>query len=170
MRLFLVLVCLMPAGFLLAQTTAIGRVQFDGHCAVCHGKEVNGGELGPAIVMRLPSYNDGELATLMHTGLPNSGMPASNLNDQETTALIRFLLSLNPSGDVAIPKRANVKLGGSRTLEGVVLNQTDESVSHQILDLAADAGIKLHRYRGRLSDGCRPGTRRSHRRDRGPLA
>ena len=81
MRSILLVVWLLPAGLLPAQTPVTGRTQFDGHCAVCHGKGGNGGELGPAIVVRLANYNDRELGTLIHTGLPNSGMPANNLND-----------------------------------------------------------------------------------------
>src|SRR5580693_2434322 len=108
MRFLLLLFCLTPAGFLPAQTADADRTQFDGHCAGCHGKGGNGGELGPAILQRLPNYNDGELATLIHTGLPNSGMPATNLNDQETRSLISFLRSLKP-GDIAVPARAKVE-------------------------------------------------------------
>src|ERR1700735_1775664 len=77
MRSLLLLICLSPAVMAPAQTVDADRTQFDGHCAGCHGKQGNGGELGPAIVMRLANYNDGELATLIHTGLPNSGMPAA---------------------------------------------------------------------------------------------
>jgi len=127
MRSLILLVCLTPAAFLPAQTADADRTQFDGHCASCHGKQGNGGELGPAIVMRLPAYNDGELATLIHTGLPNSGMPASNLNDGETKSLISFLRSLKPSGDKA-PARAKVALSGGRTLEGLVFNQSSQDM------------------------------------------
>src|ERR1700723_1879115 len=101
MRSLLLLVWLAPAGFLPAQAADADRTQFDGHCAGCHGKAGNGGELGPAIVTRLANYNDAELATLIRTGLPNAGMPASNLNDRETKSLISFLRSLKPSGDNA---------------------------------------------------------------------
>jgi alcohol dehydrogenase (cytochrome c) len=128
MRSFILLVCLTPAAFLPAQTADAVRTQFDSHCAVCHGKEGNGGELGPAIVMRLPNYNDAELAALIHTGRPNSGMPATNLNDGETKSLISFLRSLKPSGDNVIPKRVKVALGGGRTLEGLVINQTSQDM------------------------------------------
>lgn len=118
----------MTAASLPAQTADAGRAQFDGHCAVCHGKAGNGGELGPAIVMRLANYNDGELANLIHTGLPNSGMPANNLNDPETRSLVSFLHSLKPTGDDAVPKRAKVALSGGRALEGLVLNQSSEDM------------------------------------------
>ena len=131
MRSLLPWFCLLWAGLLPAQTPEAGRAQFDGHCAVCHGKQGNGGELGPAILARLPNYDDGELATLIHTGLPNSGMPANNLDDRETRSLISFLRSLKPSGGQAVPARAKVELGGGRTLEGLVVNQS--SLDMQLL-------------------------------------
>lgn len=123
MRSLLLLLYLPSAALLPAQTADAGRTQFDGHCAGCHGKKGNGGELGPAIATRLPNYKDPELATLIHTGLPNSGMPATNLNDQDTRSLISFLRSLKPSGDNPAPARAKVALGGGRTLEGLVINR-----------------------------------------------
>jgi alcohol dehydrogenase (cytochrome c) len=128
MKLVLALACLMPVGVLPAQSVDAGRAQFEGHCGVCHGKQGNGGELGPPIVMRLPNYKDDELAALIHTGLPNSGMPANNLNDQETKSLIAFLSSLKASGESAAVARAKVALGGGRTLEGRVVNQSSEDM------------------------------------------
>lgn len=119
---------MMWAGFLPAQTPDLGRTLFDGHCAICHGKQGNGGELGPAILMRLPNYDDGELATLIHIGLSSSGMPATNLNDRETASLISFLRSLKPSGANSVPARAKVALAGSRTLEGLVFNQSSQDM------------------------------------------
>ena len=131
MRLLLVLACLTAGWLLPAQTADAGRAQFEGHCAVCHGKNGNGGELGPAIVTRLANYNDGELAILIHTGLPNSGMPSFNLSDGETSTLISFLRTLKPSGDEAVPVRAKVALAGGRSLEGLVMNRS--SVDMQML-------------------------------------
>ncbi len=143
MRSSFLLALLMAAAQLPAQTADAGRAQFDGHCAVCHGKGGNGGELGPAIVTRLPNYTDAELATLLHTGLPNSGMPSFNLNDGESGVLISFLRTLKPSGDEAVPVRAKVALGG-RTLEGLVFNRS--SVDMQLL--TDDLRIHLLRKAG----------------------
>ena len=144
MRLLLLLACLILAGFLAAQTADAGRTQFEGHCAVCHGKQGNGGELGPSIVMRLPNYSDGELAMLIHTGMPNSGMPANPLNDQDTTSLISFLRSLKPSGDNAVRVREKVTLGNGQTLEGMIFNQS--SLDMQLL--TDDDRIHLLRKNG----------------------
>jgi alcohol dehydrogenase (cytochrome c) len=135
MRSLLLLLCLPSAVLVPAQTADAGRTQFDGHCAGCHGKQGNGGELGPAIAARLPNYKDAELVTLIRTGLPNSGMPATNLNDQDTRSLISLLRSLKPSGDNPAPARAKVALGGGRTLEGLVINQSSRDMQLLTNDL-----------------------------------
>ncbi len=90
---------------------------------VCHGKDGAGGELGPAIVTRLAAYSDADLSTLIHDGLPNSGMPKNLLNDSDTRVLVAFLRSLKPAGNAAAPERTKVTLSDRRTVEGLVLNQ-----------------------------------------------
>jgi alcohol dehydrogenase (cytochrome c) len=107
-----------------AQPADPGRTTWVSRCAGCHGTTGNGGELGPAIVARIPTRTDQDLTTLLRQGLPSSGMPAfSNLTDTETAALIGFLRTLRlPSGSK--PARAKVALVGGRTLEGLVLNQS----------------------------------------------
>ena len=37
---------------------------------------------------RIGNYNDGELATLIREGLPNSGMPRNNLSETDMQALV----------------------------------------------------------------------------------
>ncbi len=132
MRSYFLLACLMAAGQLQAQTADAGRAQFDGHCAVCHGKGGNGGELGPAIVhapaqlqrWRTRHPPPHRPAQLRHAGrsISTTARPAS---------LISFLRTLKPSGDEAVPVRAKVALGGGRTLEGLVFNRS--SVDMQLL-------------------------------------
>ena len=97
MRSSFLLACLMAAGLLPAQTADTGRAQFDGHCAVCHGKGGNGGELGPAIVTRLPNYNDGELATpAPHrtAQLRYAGVQSERRRDWRTHLLSSYLEAL----------------------------------------------------------------------------
>src|SRR4051812_25741163 len=93
----LLLSTILSAGIVFAQSPQAGRTQFEGHCAVCHGKDAKGGELGPAILNRIANFNDAELATLIHNGLPNSGMPRNELPAAETQSLVMFLRSLASS-------------------------------------------------------------------------
>ena len=141
MRRLLPFLCLLYSGFLFAQPPSAGRTQFEGHCAQCHGRDGRGGELGPAITTRVTKYNDAELGTLIHEGLPNSGMPGNNLSARETQDLVAFLRTLNPSESNA-PVRVTIPLSGGKTLAGLVLNQS----SHE-MQILADADQKVHLIR-----------------------
>ncbi len=83
------LLLFLPAA-LFAQNPDSGRTLFEGHCAQCHGRNGNGGELGPSILTRIGTYTDAELATLIHEGLPNSGMPRTELSKPKHRRWSRF--------------------------------------------------------------------------------
>jgi len=107
-----------------AQGVEPGRQVFAGRCAACHGTEGAGGELGPSIVARVPLRNDQELEAVIREGLPGAGMPAfQNLSKAETTDLIAFLRTLRPRSNAG-PRRTTVRLADGRSLEGVILNQS----------------------------------------------
>ncbi len=135
------------AGALFAQTPPPGRAVFEAHCSVCHGTRGNGGELGPAISERLLHFSDTELNTLIHEGLPNSGMPANNLTADDTRILIEFLHTLRSLG--APPEtHTKISLTGGGTLEGRVMNQS----SWDMQLLADDGRIHLLRTGPMLID------------------
>src|SRR5205823_14894222 len=72
----------------------------------------------------IPARTDQDLTTLLRQGLPGAGMPAfSSLTDAEAAALIGFLRTLRVPGG-SRPARATVALGGGRTIDGLVLNQS----------------------------------------------
>jgi alcohol dehydrogenase (cytochrome c) len=133
---------LLSTALMFAQTPQAGRTQFEGHCALCHGKDGNGGELGPSILTRIGNYSDGELASLIHEGLPNSGMPGNNLSEPEMLSLVSFLQSLKTSAEGAPLVNATVSLAGGQTLAGLVLNR-----SSQEMQLLADSDRRVHLLR-----------------------
>lgn len=135
---------LLPGALIFAQAPDAGRSQFENRCAVCHGTDGRGGERGPAIVTRLPGYTDAELAKLIHDGLPNAGMPGSNLTQEETPVLVTYLRSLKPAGGVLAPAPAKVAMADHSTLEGLVLNQTSEDMQL----LTPDQHVHLLRKNG----------------------
>jgi len=120
-------VALAASAVAVAQTPTIaspGRQTFVSRCAGCHGTIGNGGELGPAIVSRIPTRTDQDLTALFREGLPSSGMPAfAGLSSAEVTDLIGFLRTLRPPNGTG-PARAKVALNGGGTVEGLVLNQS----------------------------------------------
>jgi alcohol dehydrogenase (cytochrome c) len=120
---------LLAAGCLAsAQTTDAGRRQFDNRCSVCHGGDGTGGELGPPIVNRIAARNDQELASIIHDGIPNRGMPAANLNTTEMGDLIGYLRTFKPQRRAAVKIRKRITTTSGKTLEGLVLNQTTEDL------------------------------------------
>lgn len=124
MRVSIALPCALLASLVVgAQSPDAGRQVYVGRCAGCHGTNGDGGELGPAITMRVPARTDEELTTLFQQGLPTAGMPAfPGLADTEVRDLIRFLRALQPR-EGSKPTRTKVALSTGIWLEGVVLNQ-----------------------------------------------
>jgi alcohol dehydrogenase (cytochrome c) len=101
-----------------------GRALFDNRCAGCHGADGNGGAFGPAIVARLGTRNDTELAAFVRSGAPGRGMPASDLPDTEMQDLIAYLRSLRPPrpGTRAVVRmKLDMTTGG--VIEGVLLGE-----------------------------------------------
>jgi alcohol dehydrogenase (cytochrome c) len=127
-----------------AQAADPGRRQYDNNCAVCHGGDGAGGELGPSILLRVVNRNDQELAELVKAGIPSRGMPAFNMTNQEMTDLVGFLRTLRPRGRGLASVRKKVETTDGKTLEGLVLGESS-------LDLALrtdDQRIHLLRTAG----------------------
>ena len=108
----------------LVQGSDPGRQVFVARCAGCHGTDGNGGELGPAITMRVPSRTDDELMSVVRQGQTAAGMPAfPNLTDGDLAALVRHLRTLRPRSGSG-PAHVTLALAGGGTLGGLVLNQS----------------------------------------------
>ncbi|MDE3194889.1 MAG: PQQ-dependent dehydrogenase, methanol/ethanol family [Acidobacteriota bacterium] len=125
-----------------AQNTDPGRAQFEGHCIQCHGRDGRGGELGPPIGARIGNFSEAELAGLIRTGLPNSGMPGNDLSDADMRVLLAYLESIETSADGAPPVRTTVSLTNGRKITGAVLNQGAAD-----LQLLADSDRRVHLLR-----------------------
>jgi alcohol dehydrogenase (cytochrome c) len=134
--------CLLLPVALFAQAPNPGRVSFEGHCAQCHGRDGNGGELGPSILTRIGNYTEAELGALIHDGLPNSGMPRNALSDAETRTLVAFLETLKTSAEGVPLTQATVTLTGGGTLAGAVLNRSSDE-----MQLLADSDHRIHLLR-----------------------
>src|ERR1017187_9477723 len=106
-----------------ASTADPGQRQYD-NCSVCHGGDGAGGELAPSIVFRLASRTDAELAELIKTGIPNRGMPAFHLGNQEMNDLVAFLRTLRPTRRTPAPTRKKVQTSDGQTMEGLVIGES----------------------------------------------
>jgi alcohol dehydrogenase (cytochrome c) len=108
----------------LAQTPN-GRQQFESRCSRCHGGDATGGETGPNIVSQIGARTDADLAALLRTGRPSSGMPAFDLPAQEMSDLTAYLRTLVPVSNGAPPAevRKTVETTDGQRLEGRVLSE-----------------------------------------------
>lgn len=113
-----------------AQTTNPGRQQYERLCARCHGADGGGGEHGPAVVDRLASRTDAQLATLIRDGLPTRGMPPSGIRVSQMGPLLAFLKTLRP--EQPRRERLTIETTGGTTLTGAVLNRSARDL--QLLD------------------------------------
>ena len=157
MRTTLLLVCFTSG--LMAQNADPGRPIFEATCARCHGADGMGGERGPNIVGRLASRTDEQLAALIRTGIPNTGMPPSTVSDGQMPNLVRFLRTIQPrAGRGPQPQREKVTLTTGVTLEGAMLGRGLEDMQlrtdDQRLHLLRKSG---ERYREVTSETPWPG-------------
>jgi alcohol dehydrogenase (cytochrome c) len=121
-----------------------GQKVFEGTCGRCHGADGRGGEMGPAIVARIPSHDNAQLATLIRQGLPSRGMPPSTVTDEELTALTRFLRRLSRPTGLPPAERLKATLTDGKTLDGVVVGQGFDDVQLR----TADGKVHLLRRAG----------------------
>ena len=129
MKLVILLGC--SAAFLFAQVP--GQKLFETTCGRCHGADGEGGEMGPAIVSRIGSRDDAQLADLIHKGLPGRGMPPSNVSAEEMPVLTRYLRRLARQAERAPQERLKVTTTDGKVLDGLVLNQGFEELTKKSL-------------------------------------
>jgi len=96
------------SGVFSADQAATGKTLFDSKCAICHGAEMNGGEMSPplaggAFLANWQGQTLGDLFTRIHTTMPAND-PGS-MNNAETAQVLAYILSFNqfPAGSEALP-------------------------------------------------------------------
>ena len=96
------------SGVFSADQAATGKALFDSKCAICHGAELNGGEMSPplaggAFLANWSGQALGDLFTRIHTTMPAND-PGS-LSNAETAQVLAYILSFNqfPAGATPLP-------------------------------------------------------------------
>ena len=107
---------------LFAQAVDPGRRAFEARCARCHGADGRGGEMGPAIAERLTPLDDQQLMKLIREGQPLKGMPPNVVPDAEMADLVKFLRTIERTGERPLV-RMSVQTTDGRTLDGLVLGE-----------------------------------------------
>ena len=104
-----------------AQSLEAGRKLFELRCARCHGASGDGGEMGPAISLRLSALDDPALAGLIRDGRPAKGMPGSSLEAPAIAGLLKYLRTLAQEAPPVV--RTTIRTTDDRQLEGQVLGE-----------------------------------------------
>lgn len=96
------------SGVFTADQAATGKTVFENKCAMCHGAELGGGEMAPALVgssfvANWQGSSLGDLFTRIHTTMPAND-PGS-MNNAETAQVLAYILSFNqfPAGAAPLP-------------------------------------------------------------------
>jgi alcohol dehydrogenase (cytochrome c) len=106
-----------------AQAQDPGRQLYENRCAGCHGADGNGGELGPALIPRIPARTDEELRSVIHDGLTTAGMPSfPDFSSEEVRDLVTFLRALRPREGTE-PAHRTVQTTSGTQISGLVLAQ-----------------------------------------------
>src|SRR6266852_4503499 len=176
---FAVLGWLFMAAGLLAQAVDPGRKAFESRCARCHGADGNGGEMGPAIAVRLTARDDRQLTSLVRDGLPALGMPPSDVADPEMADLVKFLRTIQRRADATPAVRMTLQTTTGKTLDGHVLGEgfadlqllTDDKRVHLLRRAGGrfrdvTSGVDWPTYNGAAARGQPDHLRRDGRRAR----
>ena len=118
---------------LFAQAVDPGRRAFESRCARCHGADGRGGEMGPAIAERLSPLDDQQLMKLIREGQPLKGMPPNVVPDAEMADLVKFLRTIERTGERPLV-RMSVQTTDGRTLDGLVLGEGFDDLQLQTDD------------------------------------
>ncbi len=107
-----------------AQNVEPGRKTFETRCAVCHGADGNGGDIGPPIAPRLALKDDEQLAAFIRAGVPARGMPPNPMADSDMADLLKHLRALQRRAeDAAARRRQQIETTDGRTLDGQLIDE-----------------------------------------------
>src|SRR6185312_11276571 len=71
-----------------------GGELFQQNCAFCHGRDAQGGEIGPDLTrskLVLSDVNGDKISEVVRNGRPEKKMPAFNFSSQEISSLVAFI-------------------------------------------------------------------------------
>src|SRR5437868_2052344 len=90
-----------------AQTVDSGKRQYQALCVGCHGEDGSGGGHGPGFLdVRRPRVTSRETArNLILKGIPDGGMPAFKISEEQADAIAGYVMSLKQPAGVAVAPR-----------------------------------------------------------------
>ena len=103
---------------------ADGRATFIDNCVLCHAGDGRGTNRGPNILGFLKTHDADEIAAFIRLGAPDKGMPAFDLPEQESLALVNFMETLSLESAEAAASSPPLRLGDGSLVEGEILNES----------------------------------------------
>src|ERR1700674_3148305 len=87
-----------------AQTMEAGKTQYLARCVTCHGEDRSGGGHGPNIVdvQRPRATSQETVRTLILKGIPDGGMPAFQISDEEAGEIAAYVMGLKQPAGAAV--------------------------------------------------------------------
>ena len=123
-RIATIAICLSLHGIIvLAQTVESGKRQYQALCVGCHGEDGSGGGHGPSFldVKRTRATSREAVRSLILKGIPNAGMPAFKISDDDADRIAGYVMSLKqPSnhGEVRSTASKGDQAAGGRFFSG----------------------------------------------------
>ncbi len=109
-----------------------GKRQYEARCVGCHGEDGLGGGHGPAIaaIARPRAISKPEVIDVIRKGIPDRGMPAFQVSNEEAGALADYVMSLKARAKAASMERpasltATVRLRDGRIIDGILKNESN---------------------------------------------
>ena len=122
-----------------------GQTRFADECALCHGRDAAGSDMGPdltrSVLVAEDSHGD-KIGPLVRAGRVNKGMPAFDVSDAEIEAMVAFIHDQKTKGEA---------VGGGRRSVDVLDLQTGNAEAGQKYFTGAGGCSKCHSPTGDLA-------------------
>jgi len=107
------------------QPTSTGSDVFINNCVLCHAGDGKGTNRGPSILEFVSTREPSDVAQFLRVGVPNNGMPAFALPNEQLDQLVRFLATLPPADDAPSDRQEKqFEVADGTILRGDLLNQS----------------------------------------------
>src|SRR5215468_9229288 len=123
----------------------VGQSRFADECALCHGRDAGGSDMGPDLTRSVLVAEDSQgdkIGPLVRAGRPDKGMPSFDASDADIEAMVAFIHDQKTKGE---------SVGGGRRSVDVSDLQTGNAEAGQKYFNGAGGCSKCHSPTGDLA-------------------